>query len=343
MNFSKRQKRRARGRAKEQAALRIRYPHHFLFRGPSRLSAGNPRELRSALEFLKQFDESTASCEDDVLLDLHDTKYIDLTACVMLAAAIQRCQLGRQLQIDVRMPRNGSARFALKVFGVADDARAGDDVPDEIVEQVMKVTSGMKGDPSPGERTFEVARLAERLDAGETLADRVHAALNEAADNVLSWAYGMNAPPNASERWWVAGLLTTRSATFVALDHGAGIPTTAPQNLGDSLTGLIKAMMQDRGWRQINLKPTDSQILLATIHQRRSVSGLEERGKGLNNMIALIDRFSAGFINIFSGDAVYGYRTPAANEGDKEHCSPLGFNFPGTLIVWRLQAQAFEA
>ncbi|WP_307365163.1 hypothetical protein [Brevundimonas sp. SORGH_AS_0993] len=241
------------------------------------------------------------------------------------------------------MPRNGSARFALKVFGVADDARAGDDVPDEIVEQVMKVTSGMKGDPSPGERTFEVARLAERLDAGETLADRVHAALNEAADNVLSWAYGMNAPPNASERWWVAGLLTTRSATFVALDHGAGIPTTAPQNLGDSLTGLIKAMMQDRGWRQINLKPTDSQILLATIHQRRSVSGLDERGKGLNNMIALIDRFSAGFINIFSGDAVYGYRTPAANEGDKEHCSSLGFNFPGTLIVWRLQAQAFEA
>lgn len=101
--------------------------------------------------------------------------------------------------------------------------------------------------------------------------------------------------------------------------------------------------MQDRGWRQINLKPTDSQILLATIHQRRSVSGLDERGKGLNNMIALIDRFSAGFINIFSGDAVYGYRTPAANEGDKEHCSSLGFNFPGTLIVWRLQAQAFEA
>lgn len=261
----------------------------------------------------------------------------------MLAAAIQRCQLGHNLQVDVRMPRNGSARFALKVFGVADDARAGDDVPEEIGEQVMKVTSGMKGDSSPGERTFEVARLAERLDAGETLADRVHAALNEAADNVLSWAYGMNASPNSSERWWVAGLLTARSATFIALDHGEGIPTTAPQNLGDSLTGLIKTMMQDKGWRQINLKPTDSQILLATIHQRRTVSGLEERGKGLNNMIALIDRFSAGFINIFSGDAVYGYRTPAAKEGDKEHCSPLGFHFPGTLIVWQLQAQALEA
>ncbi|WP_425984207.1 hypothetical protein [Brevundimonas sp. TWP1-2-1b1] len=331
---NKRKQRRARGREKGQSVLRSRYPEHYFFKGPNRLSTYTPGELQSTLEFLIRFDECTKICTKSVLLDLHETKYIDATACVMLAAAIQRCQLGQNLHVDVRMPRNGSARFALKVFGVADDARAGDDVPEEIGEQVMKVTSGMKGDPSPGERTFEVARLAERLDTGETLADRVHGALNEAADNVLSWAYGMNASPDSTERWWVAGLLTDRSATFIALDHGAGIPTTAPQNLGDSLTGLIKTMMQDKGWRQINLKPTDSQILLATIHQRRTMSGLEERGKGLNNMIALIDRFSAGFINIFSGDAVYGYRTPAANEADKEHCTPLGFQFPGTLIVW---------
>lgn len=261
----------------------------------------------------------------------------------MLAAAIQRIRIRHDLEIDVRMPRNGSARFALKVFGVADDARAGDEVPEEVDQQVMKVTSGTKGDPSPGERTFEVARLAERLVADETLADRVHAALNEAADNVLSWAYAEDASHDSSERWWVAGLLTAHSATFIALDHGAGIPTTAPQNLGDSLTGLIKTMMQEKGWRQINLKPTDSQILLATIRQRRTVSGLEERGKGLTNMIALIDRFSAGFINIFSGNAVYGYRNPAAKGSDKEHCSSLGFQFPGTLIVWQLQAHVSEA
>lgn len=306
-----------------------------------RLSVAMPRELRSTVQFLEYFDECTKGCGKAVLLDLHDTGLIDAAACVMLAATIQRYRIGQNLQVDVRLPRNGSARFALRIFGVADDADVKSEVSDEIGRQVMKVTSGTKGDPSPGALTFEVARLAERLVADETLADRVHAALNEAADNVLSWAYG--GATTSADRWWVAGLMTNQSATFIALDHGAGIPATAPQNLGDSLTGMIKTMVQEKAWRQINLKPTDSQILLATIRQRRTVSGLEERGKGLTNMIALIDRFSAGFINIFSGDAIYGYRNPASKSGEKEYCSPLGFQFPGTLIVWQLKSQLSEA
>ena len=73
------------------------------------------------------------------------------------------------------------------------------------------------------------------------------------------------------------------------------------------------------------------------------MSGLEERGKGLTNMIALIDRFPSGFINIFSGDAFYAYRNPASKDGKKEHSGPLGFKFPGTLILWQLKAQASEA
>lgn len=339
---TKRRQRRIAGRIKEQAALRARFPGHLFVRGPVHLTTKASKDLRATLDFLTHFDRSARESKQPLLLDLYEASSIDAPACVMLAAAIQRCQIHRNIQVQVRMPRNGSARFALKIFGVADDARDDDELPEEIEQQVMKVTSGTKGDPSPGARTFEVARLAEGLVADEKLADRVHAALNEAADNVLSWAYPVSAEPDPAERWWVAGLLTNNSATFIALDHGAGIPTTAPKNLGDSLTGLIKTMMQDKQWRQINSKPLDSQILLATIRQRRTVSGLDERGKGLTNMIALIDRFSSGWINIFSGNAVYGYRNPAVKGGEKEYCNALGFPFPGTLIVWQLKAQASE-
>lgn len=322
--------------------MRSRYPDHLFVKGPSRLAIEAPRDLRATLEFLKHFERCGERCTQPVLLDLYEASFIDAVACVMLAAAIQRYRIVHAVQVDVRLPRNGSARFALRIFGVADDERVDDDFSEEVAGQVMKVTSGMQGDPSPGARTFEVARLAEGLVADERLADRVHAALNEAADNVLSWAYGANAAVNPTERWWVAGVLSDGRATFIALDHGKGIPTTAPQSLGDALTGMLK-MIQDKEWQQINLKPTDSHILLATIRQRRTVSGLEERGKGLNNMIALIDRFSSGFINIFSGDAVYGYRNPASKAGEKEYCSPLGFDFPGTLIIWQLKAEASEA
>lgn len=295
--------------------------------------------MAGLLEALSAFEVFARADTQPVLLDLYNTNHIDVAACVMLAASMQRCRLEHELQIDVRMPRNGAARFALAAFGVAVDDRFDEIKLEVIAPQVMKVTSGMRGDPSPGARTFQVAKLAEGLFADMKLADRVHAALNEAADNVLSWAYGAgHDEPNPAERWWVAGLLMNRTATFVALDHGAGIPATAPQNIGDALSGLLKSMIQDRDWRPINAKPTDSQILRATIQQRRTVSGLGERGKGLNNMIALIDLFPSGFINIFSGDAVYAYRNPAAKNGEKEYCVPLGFQFPGTLIIWQLKA-----
>lgn len=343
MTVGKRKIRRERGRAKAAKALRDRYPEHLFLKGPTHLGVSAQRELKATLAFIDQFGAVTEAADRPILMDLYETSFVDAAACVLLAAAIERCRIKRNLLVDVRLPRNGSARFALRALGVADDKRPGEELPDDVQRDVMKVTSGIKGDPSPGARTFEVARLAEGLVADETLADRVHAALNEAADNVLSWAYGADAKPDDAERWWVAGVLQNRSATFIALDLGAGIPTTAPQNFGDALTGLIKTMIQEKGWRPITLQPTDSQILLATIHQRRTVSGLEQRGKGLTNMIALIDRFSSGFINIFSGDAVYAYRNPAAKGGDKEHCIPLGFKFPGTLVVWQLKAQASEA
>lgn len=339
---SKRRQRRIAGRMKEQAALRARFPGRLFVRGPIHLTTKASKDLRATVDFLGHFERCAQESKEPLLLDLHEAISIDPPACVMLAAAIQRCRIQRELDVQVRMPRNGSARFALKVFGVADDARDGEDVPEDIEKRVMKVTSGTKGDPSPGARTFEVARLAEGLVADETLADRVHAALNEAADNVLSWAYPARDASDPTERWWVAGLLMNNSATFIALDHGAGIPMTAPKNLGDALSGLLKTM-QDKQWHQINSKPSDSQILQATIRQRRTVSGLDERGKGLTNMIALIDRFSSGWINIFSGDAVYGYRNPAPKGGEKEYCDPLGFQFPGTLIVWQLKAQTSEA
>lgn len=343
MAISKRKSRRDRGRAKEGAALRARFPGHRYFRGPSRLAAG-PGDLPGTLKGLSDFDAFARAGVEPVLLDLSDASHIDVAACVLLAAAMQRCRIEHKLQIDVLMPRNGLARFALAAFGVADDGRSNEGDLEEAAPQVMQVTSGMKGDPSPGARTFQVAKLAERLVADETLADRVHAALNEAADNVLSWAYGAHdGTPNPTERWWVAGMLTNQGATFIALDHGAGIPATAPQNFGDALTGMLKAMIKDKDWRTINAKPTDSQILRATIQQRRTVSGLEERGKGLTNMIALIDLFPAGFINIFSGNAIYTYRNPAAKDGEKEHCGPLGFQFPGTLIIWQLKARLSEA
>lgn len=319
-------------------ALLQRYPNHTIVKAPLQLAAKELKGLQIINEFILSIEEKANSSHQSMLLDLHETLHIDVVACVMLAACVHRAKVICGHQVNIRLPRNGSARVALKLFGVAEDEADRIQIPQEIARNVIKVTTGMKGDASPGAKTFEIAQLIENLNPDNALADLVHGALNEATDNVISWAYGSDTEPSEMERWWIAGLSNVKEATFIALDHGQGIPTTAPQNMGDALHGLISGLMKENRFKYINLKPTDVQVLLATIKQKRTGSGLEERGKGLTNMISLIHNFPKGHINIISGDAIYGYRKAEAGNPEDEYCNQLGFAFPGTLIIWHLGA-----
>jgi hypothetical protein len=198
----------------------------------------------------------------------------------------------------------------------------------------VAISSGAKGEAT-GALTFEAARLAEQL-GDAILADRIHAALNEAADNVLSWAY-QEPPadlPSIAQRWWALGLLSrTEQSAFIALDHGATIPSTAPRVLGDKLA-LFFDELRKKGRAVISAERTDADALQATISYKRSQSGKGERGKGLTSMIALIDLLAAGEIVIISGDAIFGYRRASAKIAPVEFCRPLGWRFDGTMIIW---------
>lgn len=332
----------ARGRRRDRARRRVadafqaEYPGYRIIRPPESFRCYTADELRGVLEFLDVIRAMMPGDGSPVLMDMRRCRSVDPAACVLIVSEMHRCQAEFGVEFKLRSPKNRAARFLLAVFGVADDEVFGPDVLKGIEGRVMRVTSGARGDPSPGERTFKVAQLIE-VAASEKLADRVHAALNEAADNVLSWAYGVTST-DPRERWWVAGMLNPRlDATFIALDRGVGIPATAPQTLGDSLQSAVRAL-QEGEWRKLTT-PADWQVLLATIRQKRTQSGLGERGKGLTNMIELIDEFGSGRIHIFSGDAIYSYEREAEPSKPEERCGALGFRFPGTMVVWNVKAQ----
>ena len=84
--------------------------------------------------------------------------------------------------------------------------------------------------------------------------------------------------------------------------------------------------------------PTDAQTLQITIQHKRTSSKKDERGKGLSSMIELIDRFRSGSVMIVSGDAFYTYGRVAEIPVPAETCEPLGAKFPGTMIVWKVDA-----
>jgi len=342
MATSARARRRARGRAKDEASFRTKFPGHLIVVTPPILCCSEPGKLRGVLDFLESLASIVMGATSPVVMDMRHCQKVDPAACVLLESQIQRCEATYGTKFEFQLPKDGRTKFTLAIFGVAGDERYQPDQLRQFAAHIMRVTSGAKGEPSPGERTFEIARLAELL-ADPTVADRVHGALNEAADNVLSWAYGANSS-NPSERWWVAGILSPKhGATFIALDRGVGIPATAPKNLGDSLQGAMAVLRRDRLWTDLSVPPADWQVLWATIRQKRTLSRLDERGKGLTNMVELIDKFQSGRIVILSGDAIYNYEVKPDAPEPKEHCGPLGYRFPGTMVIWWLEADKRKA
>lgn len=338
-----RAKRRERGRQKGDAHLLAAHPGYRILRPPTEFGCYAPFQLKAVVDFLNVIEGALESNDNKLLIDMRACTYVDAGASVLLFSQLERCRHKHGAAVLIRSPRNRLARFVLAVFGVSDnDEIFRPEALKKIEDKVMRVTSGVRGEPSPGEQTFKVASLADLL-ASETLADRLHAALNEAADNVLSWAYD-HASQDASERWWIAGMLRPKQdAVFIALDRGVGIPATAPKNLGDALRGALDRLVAEGGYIKFPSSPLDWQVLLATIREKRTKSRLEERGKGLTSMIQLIDLFGGGRIEIVSGDARYRYERDGETPEGKEQCGPLGFRFPGTMVIWSIKPKRAEA
>ena len=319
------------------------------------LTTGNPGPLRRTMIELRELRRRVSAFPNShFVLDMRECASIDAGGTLLLRAELERGALACGASYQLVWPKADVARFAVTFLGFRGEGahdtiikgavkegeeEANESNASDTNHQMtsLKISSGAKGEGDTGRLIFETARLAEQF-GNPALANRVHAALNEAADNVLSWAYEDPAceVPVSARRWWTLGILEPgKPAWFVALDHGMTIPGTARRRLGDEFQRALRELLRLRKGRT-DARSADADALRVTITLRRSQSGKGERGKGLTNMIGLIDQAGEGQIVIISGDAVFTYqRAPGAAEAE-EVCAPLGWKFEGTMIIWRI-------
>jgi hypothetical protein len=294
------------------------------------------------LRLLHDLKEKALTGSQLVFLDLSNCVYIDPVACVMLTAEVERCNGIRPNRIVGRNSPSPLAQFVLGTMGFYRHLRWGSP-PSLKPRHLLEIQTGglpTEGETrNPGQQVYSVASLAQEVFGDEQFADNVHGALNEATDNVISWAYDPEfvEPAETLRRWWVAGVGNPEEhrATFFAYDQGAGIPKTAPKNLGERFKDALGVILAKA--RIVAAQTKDHHILEATINERRTRSGIEGRGKGLGRMIELIEGVDRGEIFIFSGAARYGFIRGADGE-PIEGSSALPATFPGTLVVWSLTA-----
>ncbi|QFU30251.1 hypothetical protein BSP_01110 [Brevundimonas sp. Bb-A] len=275
-----------------------------------------------------------------VIVDLSPCSKISSLACMMLAAEIERCQQLHPDSINGLDPLNKKARAMLYAMGFYEHLKMNRPPVTERAPQAIQIRSGLGSDETIAADAHEVAELANKVFEDDNFAKRVHSALNEALGNVQMHAYANEAGVSPlAGRWWIAGLVDHKNheAYFFALDHGVGIPATAPKSMGEALASRLSAVVGTAVAR-------DHQILQAVVDERRTRTKKAQHGKGIASMISLIELAGEGEFRIFSGKGLYllDFVKGGATE-PQAFALPLGYTFPGTLIIWRVAGPAENA
>lgn len=280
-----------------------------------------------------------------VVVDLSRCTAINPVACLMLTAELQRCLILRPRSVVGLDPQTPFAQFTLDALGFY--RTLGMESPRGVANHglVLQIQTGGLTDEgtaqgNAGQQIFQVAKIARQAFKDELFADRVHTALNEAADNSINWAYDEDLinPKQSTKRWWICGFRVAgqEKAFFFAYDQGVGIPRSAPKTSAERINRALLPLLS-----RLGLNPTEVQdhhILTATIDEQRTRSKLDERGKGLTRMIELVDAVQEGVVQIYSGQATYLYARTQGEADPVEFSSPLHYMFPGTLVAWHVSA-----
>jgi hypothetical protein len=265
-----------------------------------------------------------------VRLGFQNTLVVSPEALIFLLGQVQRLQIEYgQNHVTGTYPEskkierllNESGFFqALRVRGRAPTQRR----PNGTRFLKCKSDTHIRGEEIPKLRD-ELLGTDLRMPA--SVGKKVFRALTEAMTNVNHHAYHNKSVRNKqlTGRWWLGAQLSVRKNLFTLTfyDAGVGIPKTLPRKYGwEAIRGVLSVLP--------GIDPDDGQMIKAAVELGRSRTGADNRGKGLLDLLKLIDQVGSGTIHIFSRCGWYSY-TPTAEFVKNDD------NFvEGTLIKWEL-------
>lgn len=291
----------------------------------------NPEQLKQLFGYIAEIRKHAEGSGRPLLLDLRRCRTIDPVGALLLAAEVEHFMRARPGRITGWEPIDPRAQRALAAFGFY--RAIGWDHPDEQDKYigVARIESGPLVSPNIPAKLGEIAELVSQSWSDKAFSNRVHGALNEALMNVIMHAYApdlLERPvPKAAQRWWAAGFSPAPSETWImALDHGVGIPGSAPSRHRN-----LEAF-----WLNAKQRPDDEIIYNLVVDENRSRTGLSQHGRGLPAMIALVkDRVETGAVWIISGKGLFLYgKLPRGKE--LVHHFPMDVPLTGTLVLWKL-------
>lgn len=280
------------------------------------------------------------------MVDMRKCERIDLAAGAWLIATVEIASMRFPGFINGRNPENQEARVILDALRFHQTLKFLESPEVEEGHAIMRgrleIETRSGGiDESAGEKMPAAgAAISEILPAvnGDVkamakLRDEIHRAINEALLNVSQHAYvstnqdaTQSETDQAEHRWWAVGIVHKAKKTLdlLVVDRGVGIPRTLRRNVREYASDLFSGKTLSHGDR----------IRAAMEFGRSSVNQGANRGKGMPQMLDLLERFPNSMLLVESLRGIYVAEYDGTelvqDHSDNENA------LPGTLVWWHL-------
>ena len=167
--------------------------------------------------------------------------------------------------------------------------------------------------------------IAYSIDGGleEKTREGLFKAFSEAMTNTHQHAYiemdGVRSVAIGDESWWAFSQVKNGYIHIVFCDLGIGIPGSLPMKRPDWVRDITARI----GFG-------DAEVIQGAVHISRSRTGLDNRGKGLKQLVEAIKEVDAGHLLILSRKGGYRY------QDGEERTHNYRDSIDGTLIEWKL-------
>lgn len=294
-------------------------------------------DLKDAIYTKKMIRKRGKWRSASVYIDLSKITRLSIPAAVILSAELDRWRIRKNMKLSARKlsswaPRVKSLLADLGCFelvGAQKIPAADSSIHEEIT--VLKLRSRDKSD---GAKIQKLQSDLSKVFQSFKAQPYIYEGLVEAASNCINHAYPSNENikpkyPYAGHRWWATACVDPRSKSlrFFIYDQGVGIP---------------KTIGEKEDWRMAVNKflpgspfSNDASVIEGAFEIGLTSTGIDGRGRGLNQMRSVIETAENGYIRVISGKGDVKYNCGQSSE-KQLHPAHIG----GTLVEWSIPIDA---
>lgn len=136
-------------------------------------------------------------------------------------------------------------------------------------------------------------------------------------------------PGTAPLKWWLFARQVGDDVAVVICDLGRGIPGTLEANWKDELSSFFKS-------RQ-GVKRKDHKMIQLAFTVGKTSTLKKNRGKGLKDILKVVQEKKVGGLSIFSNRGVYALDNTSGSETSIDEKSSIH----GTIVQWKIPIEAF--